>query len=74
MATSTVGAKVDREAHLLSSSAIAFYRIWTHRHRTRMRPLKAGNGFTMRDVSPALRFAKPFPAVLCVDRGALAAQ
>jgi hypothetical protein len=39
-----------------------------------MRPLKASNGFTMRDVFPALRFAKPSPAVLGIGRGALAAQ
>jgi hypothetical protein len=39
-----------------------------------MHPLKAGNGFTMRDVSPAFRFAEPLPAMLRVKLGALAAQ
>jgi hypothetical protein len=39
-----------------------------------MHPLKAGNGFTVRNVFPALGFAKPLPAVLRVKPGALAAQ
>jgi hypothetical protein len=35
---------------------------------------KAKNGFAMRDVSPAFRFAKPLPAVLRINLGALPAQ
>jgi hypothetical protein len=59
---------------ILSVSAIAFYCIWTHGHWTRMHRLKAGSGFTMRDVSPAFRFAKPLPTALRVKHGASAAQ
>jgi hypothetical protein len=39
-----------------------------------MHRLKARSGFTMRDVSPAFRFAEPFPTVLRVKHGASAAQ
>jgi len=56
----------------LSNSAVAFYRIGSHRHRAGMGSLKAGNGFTMRDVSPAFGFAKPFPTMLGIGRGTLA--
>jgi len=38
-----------------------------------MHHLKARNGFAMRNVFPAFRFAKPLPAVLGVELGALAA-
>jgi hypothetical protein len=67
------GAGVNR-AIFLSVSAIAFYCIWPHGHWTRMHRLKARSGFTMRDVSPAFRFAKPLPTVLGVKHSALAAQ
>jgi hypothetical protein len=39
-----------------------------------MRPLEARDGFAMGDVSPALRFSKPLPTVLCIHNGALSAQ
>jgi hypothetical protein len=39
-----------------------------------MHRLKARSGFTVRDVSPAFRFAKPLPIVLSVKHGASAAQ
>jgi hypothetical protein len=58
----------------LSIPAIALYCIWTHGHGSGVLASKAKNGFTMRDVSPAFRFAKPLPAVLRVNLGALPAQ
>jgi hypothetical protein len=59
---------------LSSCPAIALYCIWTHGHGTGVLASKAKNGFAMRDVSPAFRFAKPLPAVLRINLGALPAQ
>jgi hypothetical protein len=39
-----------------------------------MPALKANSGLTVRDVSPAFRFAEPLPAALRINPGALAAQ
>jgi hypothetical protein len=64
----------NRGPCFLSASAIAFYCIRTHGYGTRMLALKAKSGFPMREVPPALRFTKPFPTVLSVNYGALAAQ
>jgi hypothetical protein len=49
--------------------------IWTHGHWTRMHRacLKTRSDFTVREVSPAFRFTKPFPTVVMVKHCALAA-
>src|SRR5712671_3129357 len=58
----------------LSISVIAFDRIRTHGHWTWTHRLKTSSSFTMREVSPAFRFAKPLSTVLTIKHGAAAAQ
>jgi hypothetical protein len=47
-----------------SISVIAFDRIRTHGHWTWTHRLKTSSSFTVREVSPAFRFAKPLSTVL----------
>jgi hypothetical protein len=55
-------------------AAVTRRRIRPHGHRTGMLPAKAGCSFAVREVFPAFRFAEPFPAVLDIERRALATQ
>ena len=58
----------------LSITVIAFDRIRTHGHWTWTHRLKTSSSFTVREVSPAFRFAKPLSTVLTIKHGAAAAQ
>ena len=55
-------------------AAVTCRRIRTRGHRTGMLPVKAGCSFAVREVFPAFRFAEPLPAVLDIERRALATQ